>query len=226
MCDERHSRGGWPVVTQWDLPQLYSLCQQTLLGAFQGPLIMHTDTHLFLSGRPGCEVYGKRLSLCRSAFHTGSELLELEFQVEKSEELGWRWVCNPIWSPEWKRCTTPFISYLVCFFFLSYRQYCAASTCTYAVFFIQGANYHAAIINWSVTSFQSLNSDYWGKWNAPGLSVLSPLIQVWHDVKLLTHLAMGHPRELLPSLPVYTTFSTRIASPFCPYLCERGEKTF
>lgn len=40
-------------------------------------------------------------------------------------------------------------------------------------------------------------------------------------VKLLTHLAIGHPRELLPSLPVYTTFSIRMASPFSPYLNRR-----
>lgn len=32
---------------------------------------------------------------------------------------------------------------------------------------------------------------------------------------------MGHPRELLPSLPVYTTFSIRMASPFSPYLHQR-----
>lgn len=35
----------------------------------------------------------------------------------------------------------------------------------------------------------------------------------------LTHLAIGQPLELLPSRPVYATFSIRMASPFSPYLC-------
>lgn len=45
------------------------------------------------------------------------------------------------------------------------------------------------------------------------------------DMKPLTHLAMGHPSELFPSLPVYTTFSIRMASPFSPYL-QKEDKQF
>ena len=40
--------------------------------------------------------------------------------------------------------------------------------------------------------------------------------------RLLTHLAMGHPWELFPSLPVNTTFSILTASPFSPYLRRGG----
>ena len=32
--------------------------------------------------------------------------------------------------------------------------------------------------------------------------------------KILTHLATGHPLELFPSFPVYTTISILIAFPF------------
>lgn len=35
---------------------------------------------------------------------------------------------------------------------------------------------------------------------------------------------MGHPCELFPSLPVYTTFSTLMASPFSPYLHKQDKE--
>jgi len=42
--------------------------------------------------------------------------------------------------------------------------------------------------------------------------------------KVSTHLAMGQPWLLRPSLPVNTTTSTRTASPFSPYLREEAHE--
>lgn len=41
---------------------------------------------------------------------------------------------------------------------------------------------------------------------------------------VLTHLATGQPCELLPSFPVYSTFSIRTAFPFWPYLSTEHKR--
>lgn len=49
-----------------------------------------------------------------------------------------------------------------------------------------------------------------------GTDILQARLHI--SYRSLTHLAIGQPCELLPSLPVYTTTSTRTALPFSPYL--------
>lgn len=42
-----------------------------------------------------------------------------------------------------------------------------------------------------------------------------------YKYEILTHLAIGHPWELFPSFPVYTTISILTAFPFWPYLSTK-----